>query len=131
MLFAMALSLALQAPYATTIPTDTDLKAAFCAGYFQQLQPVDPAQFPESIRAQVERTQREVYSARRRIAEYMMPRIEFLQMEGILNAGQEGRNFFNQVGTDMQHCLANPKADECIREARRVNECRLADFLPF
>lgn len=125
------LLLALAAPYMTAAPSDNDLRAAFCAGYWSQVGPVNPDAFPEQFRGQIRQTNTEVEGARSRLRAYLLPRLKYLDLDGIEAAMNAGKEFSKEVPETFKSCAPDMSSATCQRMNSKVKDCRETPFLPF
>lgn len=113
-------------------PTPTDLKAAFCSGYWQDMNfnPV-PCTLPDAMCREMESGNREVASTMARIDAYLSPRIWQVDPYALKSAIDAGVAFKATVRASIQPCANDPKFEECQVVFQKVAECRSGSFLPF
>lgn len=123
-------------------PTNVDLKAAYCAGRLRDLPLMAPTIFPEESRARVDGFNAKIEAARTRLKAYILPRLRYIDGEGLIAATQAGVADQAAYVTAMKACT--PLISGVTPEARRsftdcyngagwakLQECETLDFLPF
>lgn len=115
------------------MPSDTDLRAAFCLGALRDVQPIPLDGIPSQFRQDVERLNLEVRTSRERLQAYLLPKMQYLDPTGIAVAAEQGHRAAQRSEAQAGKC-ANQSGDEiaeCMRDNMQVSECRKAGFLPF
>jgi hypothetical protein len=120
-----------------TMPTDVDLLASYCSAYFGAR--IQGAQNVPGVESVVERD----VALRKKIAGYLLPRLNHLDPAGLLTASQQGVNDFTAARNQMTQCLnacgARPQPQQliCSQKCGQENyfasfdRCRDAAFLPY
>lgn len=130
-------------------PSDTDLKAAFCAGVLKGYSPADTAtaKTPDIARLEAE-TNAKVMAASQRIQAYLIPRGRFIDSTSIFYAIAEGVRANDQAAARFKECQSDPaslsalaaKDAKALTDAmnrcqsavsERIKPCFDPSFLPF
>jgi len=134
---------------AQIVPTDTDLKAAFCVGVLRELSPIDTttATTPEIDRVVAELNAKKL-AVLQHIRAYLLPRRRFIDLDSITSAMDEGGRAKQQSLARFLECASDPawaaalKANDpkAMTRARencegtigiRTRACFDLSFLPF
>ena len=144
-------TLILIAPYTFTnvraqqLPNDVDLKAAYCIGVLQQILPgLKSQQFPpetkDSLKNEVAKAVEQLDSNLNRLQLYLLPRIGYLDLTGIVAAGVQSQDDYTRSLREGGDCLTEcyNKADanctyECSRSgaSTKMRMCVNISFLPY
>lgn len=115
------------------MPSDTDLRAAFCLGALKDVQPIPLESFPEQFKDDVGRLNNQVAVSRERLQAYLLPKLEYLDPAALAVAAEQGRRAAQRAEAQAGQCLNKPNGEitECMRDNLQVSDCREAKFLPF
>lgn len=124
-------------PGTLKLPTDIDLKAAYCLGTYKEVLAADFSQSPDRSISQM--NQKKAGINRDRIQAYLLPRLLYLDSTGIVVANSRGINDSRDATDAMGRCLSTcgPQSECVIKCANddpamiRVKSCSDPSFLPF
>lgn len=112
------------------LPNQTDLTASYCVGVIRSQ--IDSSNIlwqkfiknaPQSVRESFSNSIKKRESELRRLELYIIPRMPYLNVEGLLAAAQAGKeDFSNQGVTDctiQKKCLYSSNTDQCIDQCQK------------
>lgn len=136
---------------AQALPNETDLKAAFCQGVLNSVQPglqsTKPSLTPEIARLVADSAEKLV-AAQQRLYSYLFPRAQFVDKTSLTFAMAEGGRAWHQAAKRFTECQSDPASlaalsardakaltaamEKCNGAARdRIKPCFDPSFLPF
>ena len=145
-LFAVTSRAAAQVP-----PSDTVLKAAFCAGVLKSSiegSAKSPLSSDPAIAAFEKKSNEQLLAAQQRVLAYLMPRMQFVDQTSLMLALAEGGRAYEQSGVRWRECQSDPDSltafsarewkawdkalNKCLGPTQvRIQECMAPSFLPF
>jgi hypothetical protein len=108
------------------LPTDVELRAAYCIGRIGN-KDIDTSTLPPEAKPGVERLNERMRIAREKYLAYMAPRLGIISSEATLAAVQQGQRASGRVISDCE----DPTSEACRRAGEDGKNCLDASFLPF
>lgn len=129
------------------MPTDVDLKSAYCVGVLQtgiaRLGSYPPSKNPDIARV-FQQARDDLVDALNRLKGYLVPRLNYLDVTGLAIATNRGKIDYEKSSVLVQACIDRcPVTDldqglSCMLSCKgndpvnaRVDACNKPDFLPF
>lgn len=147
-IFAIMLGVLTSDGCAQALPTNADLKAAYCIGVSNAAQGTLRAakdysdQLPVEVGAKSKAFIAEREESRRRLKLYLLPRLSGLDPTGIIIAAKTGENDFAKGVVGIENCMASCKPSNesgcehaCMDAAStittRIRSCNDISWLPY
>ena len=130
-----------EAQIVSPLPTDTDLKAAYCMAFYNSqestLRAFTQAGNPPGVTEAAGKVLGQSASDLRRVRLYLMPRMQYLDTNALIGAKKSGEEDVARAYKLNSACTASCETIQCVascpdsQEISRLKSCIGARFLPF
>lgn len=140
-LLALGLVWPAAAQIVSPLPTETDLKAAYCIPVFidreTRIKPFTEGTVPAGVRDWAMKSTDEIRRSLRRTRLFLMPRMAYLDAAALYGANRSAQDDLLVGYRAVDACLGACKEQSCLADCQtipemvRLNSCLGANFLPF